>query len=183
MQLKKAGLGTVALQSTPKPMDTIAPITRPGRYDQKVNLLATNKNTAGSMFIVGGGATFGSDMAMEEAVQKAGKVKEKNKAAKDKKKSAIKALCAEVAAIRAEGLTLPHLGTKQLSPMMRYKMPKGVASKFTSKAAIQAQYIKVKDNESEDEEDEWGDIAVVAPAVVPVPSPSPGANWKRVDVG
>ena len=58
VQLKKAGLDTVALQSTPKPMDAIRPITRPGRYDQKVNLLATNKNTAGSMFIVGGGATI-----------------------------------------------------------------------------------------------------------------------------
>ena len=67
--------------------------------------------------------------------------------------------------------------------MLRYKMPKGGASKFTSKAAIQAQYIKVKDNESEDDEDEGDDIAVVAPAVVPVPPPSLGYNWKRVDVG
>ena len=82
-------------------MDAIGPITWPGRYDQKVNPLATNKNTAGSMFIVGGGAAFGSDMEMEAAVQKAGKVKEKNKAAKEKKKISREALCAEVAAIRA----------------------------------------------------------------------------------
>ena len=35
-------------------------------------------------------------------------------------------------------------------------MPKGGALKFTSKAAMQAQYIKFKDNGSEDEEDEGG---------------------------
>ena len=121
-------------------------------------------------------------MEMEAAVQKAGKVKEKNKAAKEKKKSAREALCAEVAAIRAEGLALPDLGTKQLSAMLRLKMPKGGASKFTSKAPVQAQYIKVKDNESEDEEDEGDNIAVVAPDVVPVPLPSPGDNCKHVDV-
>ena len=109
----------MALQSTPKPMDAIGLITWPGRYDQKVNLLATNKNAAGSMFIVGSGAAFGSDKAMEAAVQKAGKVKEKNKAAKEKKKSAREVLCAEVAAIPAEGLALPDLGTKKLSAMLR----------------------------------------------------------------
>ena len=54
---------------------------------------------------------------------------------------------------------------------------------FTSKAAMQAQYIKFKDNESEGEEDEGGDIAVVAPAVVPMLPPSSGGNCKRAYVG
>ena len=118
-QLKKAGLDTVALQLTPKPMGAIGPITRPGCYNQKVNLLATKKNTAGSMFIFGGGAAFGRDMAMEAVAQKAEKGKEKNNAAKEKKKSPREALCGEVSDIRAEGLALPDLGTKQLSDMLQ----------------------------------------------------------------
>lgn len=170
----------MAVQSTPKPKDAVGPIRRPGRYDHKVALLASNKNTAGNLFIVGGGAAYDSDLAVAAAVLKAEKAQEKTNATKEKKKSARKALCAEVAVIRAAELPDDQLSGTQLSALLRYKMPKGGASRFTLKIAMLAQYAKVKGDESEEEEE---DAVVVAPAVAPVPPPSPGANWKRVDVG
>jgi hypothetical protein len=164
----------------------LGPIQRPGRWDQKVEALASNKNTQGNLFVVGGGAGYDSDLRLEAAALKQERVAKAAADAAAKKAAALAELEEKATAILALGIDDDALGGKQLDVLLRFKMPDGGASKFTTKPAKLAQYKLLKNAD---------DPAAAAAAVPPPPPPaaaaaaaaaavpSPGADWKRVDVG
>jgi hypothetical protein len=113
-------------------------------------------------------------------------------------------LRAEVDVILALGLTDEDLSGGQLSTLLRYLMPEGGHSKFSSKPKKLEQYKKLKPSLEKPASPPAaaggralrsgrGAVAPVvaapaaaaaAPVVPPAAAvPSPGADWKRVDIG
>ena len=179
--LEAEGLETITLQVTPRVGDAIGPIVRPGRWDEKVKALAYNKQSAGTLMIVGGGVGWDSEMCLQAAALKADKALAATAADKEKKKKARAALKEEVDDIRALKVADADLSGDQLRTLLRWDMPKGGASKFTTKGTMLAQYVKVKGDGSNDEEGAAAPAAQ-APPPAAAAAPSPGADWKRVDV-
>lgn len=185
--LKTAGLDVTTLQPTPRVSAAaqLGPITRPGRWDKKVEALATNKQSAGTLMIVGGGVGWDSELCLQAAAARSDKAQAASAAGEKKKRTERAALKEKVVAIRALGLEDAALSGKQLGTLLRYKMQRqGGASKFTQKAAMLAQYQKVKGDASDDEDAAAPALPAPPPlAAAAVEAPSPGADWKRVDVG
>ena len=183
---KAAGLEVTPVHSVPAGAATkdLGPIKRPGRWDKKVDALASNKDTQGNLFVVGGGAGYDSDLRLEAAALKQERAAKAAADAAAKKAAQLKELEEKAAAILALGIDDGALSGKQLDVLLRFKMPDGGASKFTTVGAKLAQYKLLK---------VAGDPAAAAAVVVPPPpaaaaaaaaaAPSPGADWKRVDVG